>query len=199
MTEPSVEKKVMKWASHFPSAKPFATRELLHLGNRAAVYQALSRLCASGSLRRIVRGIYVVAEEGRFGPRIPETTEVVAKIAEARGEIIVRHGASAANLLGLTTQNPLREIYLTSGASRKIEIGRITIEFRHAPPWQLLYPNEIAGQVVRALAWLGEENAERSVSELRHRELSVQEKNALLSARQMLPSWLARAVSTLAV
>jgi hypothetical protein len=57
-----------------------------------------------------------------------------------RGEIVVGNGAAAANALGLTTQVPVREVFLTSGRSRKLKLGAQTVELQHAPPWQLLYP-----------------------------------------------------------
>ncbi|MCV2367017.1 DUF6088 family protein [Roseateles oligotrophus] len=43
-------------------------------------------------------------------------------MALQRGEAIVSHGAGAANALGLTTQVPMRAIYLTSGRCRSLKL-----------------------------------------------------------------------------
>ncbi|MGB3740468.1 MAG: DUF6088 family protein [Castellaniella sp.] len=43
------------------------------------------------------------------------------------------HGASAANTLGLTQQVPIREVYLTSGRTRKLQIDHSEILVKHAP------------------------------------------------------------------
>ena len=55
------------------------------------------------------------ARETRFGPRAPSIEEAVASLSALWGETIRSCGASAANILGLTTQN--------SGAVRLSHIG----------------------------------------------------------------------------
>ena len=59
--------------------------------------------------------------------------------------------------LGLTTQVPVRSVYLTSWRSRKMHLCEQVVELRHAPRWQLAPANRPAGQAVRALACLGPE------------------------------------------
>jgi hypothetical protein len=63
------------------------------------------------------------------------------------GETIVSNGAAAANALGLTTQVPVRSVYLTSGRSRKMHLGKQVVELRHAPRWQLALANRPAGRL----------------------------------------------------
>ena len=88
-------------------------------------------------------------------------------MASSRGETILPHGAAAGNALGLTTQVPMREIYLTSGRSRCLQLGAQTVDIWHAPGWQLLFPGRVAGDVLRALAWLGPEHAAEAMLRLR--------------------------------
>jgi Family of unknown function (DUF6088) len=137
---------VINYVGQVPEGVPVAAKELLHLGARAAVDCNLSRLVRAG------RGLYVRPVAGRFGVRPPESTKVVQALAEQRGERIVPHGAAAANELGLTTQVPVREVYLTSGPTRKLKLGQQVIELRHAPAWQLVLPGRPAGAAIRALA-----------------------------------------------
>ena len=40
----------------------------------------------------------------------------------------------------------------TAGRSRKLKLGSQTVELRHAPPWQLIFPGQAAGEVIRSLA-----------------------------------------------
>ncbi len=72
-----------------------AAKELLHLGSRAAVDQALSRLTRQRSLMRAGRGVYIRPIESRFGTRPPVASKVVKAIAAQRGESVVPHGAAA--------------------------------------------------------------------------------------------------------
>jgi hypothetical protein len=121
---------------------------------------------------------------------------MVEGLATQRGETIVSHGAAAANLLGLTTQVPMRAVYLTSGRSRRLKLGAQTVEFRHAPIWQLILPGRVAGDVVRALAWLGPEKAGEAIGTLRSK-LPPSELEEVAAARARLPTWMAQEVSAL--
>ena len=56
-----------------------------------------------------------------------------------------------------------------SGPSRHLTLGAQMLEFRHAPTWQLIFPGRAAGEVVRAMAWLGPENAGDAIRTLRAR------------------------------
>lgn len=173
---------------------PIVAKNLLHLGARPAVDQALSRLVLRGLLLRVGRGIYALPVESRFGLRAPSTAKMVEGLASQRGETIVSHGAAAANALGLTTQVPMRSIYLTSGRSRHLKLGAQTIELRHAPVWQLLFPGRAAGEIVRALAWLGPEKIKGAVRKLATK-LPPSELKEVASARSRLPTWMAQELS----
>ena len=187
---------ILEYAAAQSEASPLRAKELLHLGSRAAVDQALSRLHRRGELLRISRGLYMRPIKGRFGARSPSPAKVAETLSAATGEVIVQHGAVAANALGLTTQVPVRSIYLTSGASRKIKVGTQVLELRHAPNWQLLLVGEPAGDAVRALSWLGEKQAPNTIKAL-ERRLSQTELKAMTEVRGRLPTWMAREVSAL--
>lgn len=192
----TLAQQVLDHAAGLPEGTPVVAKELLHLGNRAALDQVLSRLVRRGALLRAGRGIYVRPIESRFGSRAPSTAKMVEALAAQRGETIVSHGAAAANALGLTTQMPMRAVYLTSGPSRRLKLGAQTVEFRHAPVWQLIFPGRAAGDVVRALAWLGPAKAGEALRALRVK-LPPAEMNEVASARARLPTWLAQEVSAL--
>lgn len=168
-------------------------REFLHLGSRSAVDQAFSRLAKAGRLLRVARGTYAAPVFSRFGSRAPAPEKVVKALAEQSGEIVVPHGASAANVLGLTQQVPIREVYLTSGRTRKLKLGRSEVLIKHAPRWMLALGTRPAGAAVRALAWIGPTHAGKSLASLR-RILPLPEWQALISARATLPGWMAQAI-----
>jgi hypothetical protein len=193
----SLPAKILQAVEAAPEGTLVSAREMLHLGKRAAVDQALSRLVKAGRLVRISRGTFLLPVAGRFGPRVPSAFELVGSMAGLRGEMVAPHGAVAANELGLTTQVPIRPIFLTSGRSRRLQVGGQSVEFRHAPGWQLLMPERPAGAALRALAWLGPMQAHEAVPELAHR-LSKQEVEAMVGARSKLPTWVAQELSPLA-
>ena len=126
-------KRIMEHAQAHPEATPLCPGALLHLGHRAAIDQALSRLARSGELMRVCQGVYMRPVETRFGLRAPRLGKALAALSALRGETIVPCGGAAANRLGLTTQNPVRAVYLTSGPNRRLHFGSSVVELRHAP------------------------------------------------------------------
>jgi hypothetical protein len=184
---------ILSQAQSLPEGGILAPKEFLHLGSRAAVDQAFSRLVKAGKLLRVARGAYVAPVSGKFGVRAPAPEKVVTSLAIQSGEVVAPHGASAANALGLTQQVPVREVYLTSGRTRKLKLGRSEVLIKHAPRWMLALGGRPAGSAVRALAWMGPAHARKSLATLHH-TLPAAEWQALASARGALPSWMAQAI-----
>ena len=116
---PSLASRIVEHVSVLPEAAPVCPAALLHLGSRAAVDQALSRLVHSEQLMRVCRGVYMRPVETRFGFRAPTVEKAIASLSALWGETIVPCGGAAANTLGLTLQIPVEPVYLTSGPSRR--------------------------------------------------------------------------------
>ena len=188
---------ILHHARNQPEGVPVSAKGLLHLGRRSAVDQALSRLARRGDLLRAGRGLYVLPVKSRFGNRAPSLQKTVEALAVQRGERIASSGAMAANVLGLTTQVPVKPVFLTSGRDRKLKLGRQEVELRHAPPWQLVLSGRKAGDAVRALAWLGPERAGTALDTIRG-SLSLEERRELAHVSAQMPGWLAEPVSRLA-
>lgn len=184
----------MEHAEATPEATPICPPALLHLGKRGAVNQALSRLARSGRLMRICQGVYMRPIQTRFGRCAPSVHKSLQALSELWGETIVPSGGGAANWLGLTTQNPIRSVYLTSGRNRRLYFGKHPVDLRHAPRWQLAAPHRKAGVVIRALAWLGPEEVEDSLDAVLP-QLSERELDELAAARAVMPRWMAEPLS----
>lgn len=184
---------ILLHAQSLPEGGVLSPKAFLHLGSRVAVDQAFSRLVRAGKLLRVTRGTYVAPVSSRFGTRAPAPEKVVKAMAEQSGETVAPHGANAANALGLTQQVPIREVYLTSGRTRKLKLGRSEVLVKHVPRWMLALGTGQAGAAVRALAWMGPTHAGESLATLR-RTLPHNEWRALASARAALPSWMAQAI-----
>ena len=193
---PSIPSQIMSHAAESPEGTLLCPSALLHLGSRAAVDQALSRLARKGDLIRVCQGVYVRLVQTRFGLRPPAVDRVLAELSALWGETIVPCGGMAANAFGLTTQVPVRSIYLTSGPNRMLKLGGLAVELRHAPRWQLVAPHRPAGDAVRALAWLGPEEVEENLETLEHK-LAPEDMEELAGTRAVMPAWLAEPVSAM--
>lgn len=136
----------------------FTPKEFAHLGTRAAVDQALSRLQRSGQIRRLTRGVY---EFPKIHPKIgllsPSPEAVAQAIANRSASRITVSPAKAANLLGLSTQVPVQNVFWTEGPSRTIRIGNQTVSLKHVAPSKMIGAGTEAGIVVQAIRSLGKE------------------------------------------
>lgn len=184
---------ILSVARSLPEGGLLSPKEFLHLGSRAAVDQALARLAREGQLLRVGRGAYALPVQGRFGSRSPSTESVVQAIESVSGEMIVPNGAAEANALGLTTQVPIREMFITSGRSRTLQLGSRKVELKHGNRLQLLFGKRPAGMAIRAVTWLGPHEGAAALEDLRSK-LQGTEWDAISAARSAMPSWLARAV-----
>lgn len=185
---------ILQRVTALPEGAPVSAKMLLHLGTRPAIDQSLSRLARRGRLLRAGRGVYVSPVVTRFGSSAPLPERVIEELSSQRGETIVPSAAASANALGLTTQVPVRTVYMTSGRTRKLTLGKQVIELQHTPSWQLAFAKEPAGEIVRALAWAGPERVEEVLKEIENKvpRADLQKVNRHIS---LFPGWLATALS----
>jgi hypothetical protein len=175
-----------------------APKEFLHLGSRAAVDQAFCRLARAGQLMRIARGIYVAPVREKDRTRAPSAESLAKSIAAQGKQCISPDGARAAKSMGLTRVASTKEVYLTTGRSKRLVVGSRIIHLQHAPYWLFSLGATPAGDALRAMAWVGKDQAEKSAQKLR-RHLATVEWESLGSVRASLPSWMATALGRVAM
>ncbi|MER9752687.1 type IV toxin-antitoxin system AbiEi family antitoxin domain-containing protein [Mesorhizobium sp. M0166] len=168
----------------------FTPSDFLDLGDRAAIDQALSRLVKGGKLRRLARGLYDFPKMHiKLGPLSPTPDDVARALARETGSQVQITGAQAANALGLSTQVPARNTYLTDGPSRRVVLGRRTVDLRHASPKHLIAPGSPVGTVVQALRHLGPTRAV-DIAHVAARSLSARDKKILANSVIQAPAWM---------
>lgn len=189
---------ILERVNTLPEGTPVSAKMLLQLGTRAAIDQSLSRLVRRGKLLRAGRGMYISPIKTRFGTHAPSIERLVEALSVQRGETIVPSGATSANALGLTTQVPARTIYLTSGRSRKLMLGKQVVDLQHVPSWQLTLAKEPAGEIVRALAWAGRERVQKVLKEI-DGKVPRSELQRISQHISLFPGWMASALSQSAI
>ncbi|ARN73104.1 DUF6088 family protein [Oceanicoccus sagamiensis] len=178
-----------------PLGEPFATTSFLKLGSRSAVDNSLSRLVKQGVVERITQGIYIRPKKNRFvGTVKPEINKVIKVIAESNGETIQVHGAEAARRFKLSTQVPTQPIYYTSGSTRTLKIGKLTIKLVHVARRKLQLSEKKSGLALSALWYIGKENMSRYTVEQVCNKLNATEQEELFSAE--MPAWISNALQT---
>jgi hypothetical protein len=86
----------------------------------SAVATTLSRMAREGTLRRVGKGVYYRPHQSSLGASGPAASSVAAQILRAP---VHPAGLNAANVLGLSTQNPRRAEYATPAAGPPGALG----------------------------------------------------------------------------
>lgn len=95
-----------------------------------ATAHALSRLAASGELQRVRKGLYYRSKMTAIGPSLPSPAAALAHTFHAP---LHPSGLSAANALGLSTQNPGRGEFATPSATRPGVLHGAVVHTRRPP------------------------------------------------------------------
>jgi hypothetical protein len=160
-------------------------------GTPKAVNKALERLVNAKRLDRVAKGIYArLPEDETLGKIFPDIDAIAKAIARRARAKIVPTGSYALNRLGLSTQVPMNVVYLTDGASRKVQVGNYTIVFKKATPKNISAVGEISRLVIQALRTIGKEQI--TDGEIRHvQDLLKLEKPSILEQDvRYAPAWI---------
>ena len=168
----------------------FTARDFGHLGTRAAVDQALSRLQRRGQIRRLTRGVYDFPKiHPKIGLLSPSPEVVARAVAKRSASRISVSPAKAANLLGFSTQVPMQNIFWTEGPSRIIRIGNQTVSLKHVAPSKMIGAGTEAGVVVQAVRSLGKEGIHEIPIHSLASRLPIPVKRALQRLVPAAPAW----------
>jgi hypothetical protein len=128
------------------------TRQLLGMGSRAAIDQALHRLVKSGFVIRVTRGVFMK----RNSPT-PTVWEVACAKATAFSRQIYQHGADAAKALGFIEEGNQSPTFACSGSSSSFRFDESVIRLKGTSPRKLHNGDSLSGRVIRAMWHLGKD------------------------------------------
>jgi hypothetical protein len=136
----------------------FSQADFADLGTRSAIDSALHRRAREGLIRRVIRGIYDYPRHSKAlaGPTSPNIDQVAHALARKFAWRIQPDGATAQNLLGLSTQVPARVVYLSDGPDRSYTLGRTKLAFEHTALKEAGFKLRESRLVVQALKAFGE-------------------------------------------
>lgn len=129
----SIQEEVFKRMNHQPRNTIFTNSEFYTLGTKSAIKVALSRLANKGLIFRIMDGYYVIPAYSEFIQEYsyPSVEALVEKIADKYAWNISPFGETALNQVGLSTQVPVVNEYISDGPSREYVYGKRKIKFKH--------------------------------------------------------------------
>ena len=162
------------------------------------IRQVLSRLEKEDVLYRLAQGIYLKPKKdallGTIYPNIEEVAKEIAKRDKAR---IAPTGVMALFLLGLTTQIPLKAVYLTDGSHREIKIGNRTIKFKKTVPKSFALKDELLHLIVQSFKELGQKDISESFLKQIKTAVKKLEKTVVESQLRYAPVWIQKQIMNL--
>lgn len=177
----------------------FTPNHFKDLGSRDAIASALKRYKQSGLIRQLSRGLYDYPKnDPELGPLQPSTDDIAKALAGRDAARLQPTGAYAANLLGLSTQVPMKVTYLTDSLSRTVQIGKRQIILRRTTPRNMATAGKVSGLVIQALRHLGQAHVDKQVIAQLDRVLDEQAKSQLMKDIRYAPAWIADIIRDLA-
>lgn len=187
----SVEKKIKRSILSRNQGFLLFPEDFEKFGSPEAVRLALHRLNKQSFIKRVTQGIYMRPKINEFIGELTPTAEEVASAIAKRDKIrIVPTGVYALNALGLSTQVPMKLVFLTDGAPREIKVGKRSIKLKKTTPKNLMAKGKYSSLVIQALKEIGKDkltlDEERKIITL----LKKENTKHLIHDIQLAPVWI---------
>ena len=170
----------------------FVTSDFADIAPTAAINMSLSRLEDSGSIRRIIRGIY---DKPRFSkllnePVASDPSKVAYAIARKNRWSIIPMGDTALNLLRLSTQVPAVWQYVSDGPYKEYSYDKVHISFRRTSNKEATGYSYTTGLIIQGLRALGKDHVNETVISTLNQQLTSEEKKSILNEAQGTTAWI---------
>jgi len=191
MKRPKVEYQITEALKQLPKGSVLFVDDFLDYGNPESVKKALLRLKEKNLLVRLAHGIYLYPKiDKELGVLFPSTEDIAKAIARRDKARIVLTGVQALNKLGLSSQVPMKVVYLTDGAARTVKVGKRTISFKKTSPKNLLTQGEISSLVIQALKTIGQNNIDNETIKKILGILKNEQQENIKNDAKLSPAWI---------
>jgi hypothetical protein len=140
---------------------------------------------------RVGRGVYTIPQKSKFLGKVTPGVETIAQgIARRDKARIIPTGIFAENLLGLSTQVPIKIVYLTDGSARKLKIDTTSLIFKKVSPKNFATWGKISTLVIQALKSVGKEHVTEDIINKIVAVLKKETPQNLANDIKFAPSWI---------
>jgi hypothetical protein len=176
--------------------KIFFANEFLKYGTHLSVRHTLSRLCQKGMIVRLSAGIYLYPKMHKvLGVLYPSVEDILKTIAKREKSRFVPTGLYALNRLGLSTQVPMKMVFLTDGSARVIKIGKkATIKFQKTTAKNLAFKGKITQLVCSALKEIGKDKVTDEQFQKIKDALAFETNNTIRYDAALSPEWISKII-----
>jgi hypothetical protein len=193
MKRPRIEHRIAEALKIFHKGSIVFVDDFLDFGSPESVKKSLYRLAEKDVLVRLAHGIYLYPKvDKELGILYPSTEDIAKAIARRDKARIVPTGIHALNKLGLSTQVPLKVVYLTDGAARSIKVGKRTITFKKTTPKNLMTKGEISSLVIQALKTIGRSKVDEKTLRKIRSILKNESQEQIIHDARLSPAWISK-------
>jgi len=181
---------------NFEGGYAFSAVDFADIADTDPTNKALSRLNESGTIRRIIQGIYdkPVYSELLNEYSSPKVEKVVEALARKFNWTVVPAGETALNYLHMSTQVSNSWSYISDGPYRKYELGPYTIEFKHCANKEISGKSFLTVSVIQALKFIGKANIQKEDIERLSLSIPSEQKQKVLEESKTTTSWIYKAI-----
>lgn len=178
----------------------FSPADFADLGPRPAIDSALSRREKQRLIRRVIRGIYDYPRHSKILQKNvrPDIDQVANALARKFAWRIQPDGATAQNLLRLSTQLPARVVYLSDGPNRSYRIENTSLDFEHTALKEAGFKLRESRLVVQALKSLGEKRINAKLIAQIRKQFSPAMRQKILLDTKTATGWVYAAIQQFA-
>jgi hypothetical protein len=193
MERPIVENKIFESLKSRQKGVVIFVSDFSDYGSAESVKKALLRLNEKETIVRLAHGIYLYPKvDKELGILFPSTEDIALAIARRDKVRIIPTGVQALNKLGLSTQVPMKLVYLTDGGTRNIKVGKRTISFKNTSPKNLFMKGEISSLVIQALKTIGNSKLDDSTLLKIQNILKKEKKDNIINDAKLAPVWISK-------
>lgn len=189
-----IERKVLKSSR----GELFFADDFKNYGTPENIRLTLFRMENEGLIERLAHGIYIKPKKdpllGTIYPNIGEVAKEIAKRDKAR---IAPTGVMALYLLGLTTQVPLKAVFLTDGSQREVKIGNRTIKFKRTVPKSFAIKDELLHLIVQAFKEKGQQEITEDFLETIKQAVKKLDEKVMQNQVVYAPVWIQKQINNL--
>ncbi len=174
----------------------FSQIDFIDLGSRSAIDSILQRLTIQGTIRRVLPGIYFYPRYSKLLEQDlgPDIRGVADAIARKFAWDVQPHGASALNLMGVSTQVPAQYVFLSDGPSRTYDISGVKLRFKHVATKESKFKHIESAIIVHGLKSLSPAQVDDQVIRKIRNWLPVTKRLSVLRDTRTVTNWVHDAI-----
>ncbi len=174
----------------------FSQSDFADLAGATTVNSVFLRLVEEGTIRRVRTGLYDYPRYSDLLQRTlgPDIFQVASALARKFRWEIQPDGASALNLMGLSTQVPAQYLFHSDGPTRQYDIDGTKISFKRVATREMKFKHPESAVIVHGLKSLGPDHInEKAIAKVRN-WLPESKRSQVLRDTKAVTQWVRTAI-----